>query len=75
MSKDVDQLKKLIKAGNDVNYQYNGRNALHTACDKDSPEMAAMVIAAGAEVNSFSEEGTGRNATPVCVRRLYAGFV
>ena len=60
---DIDKLKSLIKEGNDVNYHYNGRNALHTACDKDSPEMVELILNAGADVNSFSEEGIGR--TPV----------
>lgn len=58
--KDIDKLKSLIKDGSDVNFQYNGRNALHTACDKDSPEMVELILEAGADVNSFSEEGTGR---------------
>lgn len=60
VGKDIDKLKSLIKDGNDVNYQYNGRNALHTACDKDSPEMVELILDAGADVNSFSEEGIGR---------------
>lgn len=62
VKKDVDQVKNLIEEGNDVNYQYNGRNALHTACDKDQEEIAALLIAAGADVNSLSEEGSGRTA-------------
>jgi len=57
---DLDQVKKLIKEGNDVDYQYNGRNALHTACDKDSPVMVELILNAGADVNSISEEGIGR---------------
>lgn len=58
--KDLAKVKKLIDEGADVNYQYNGRNALHTACDKDSPEMAALIIEAGADVNAMSEDGQGR---------------
>jgi len=61
VGKDIDKLKKLIKDGSDVNYQYNGRNALHTACDKDSPEMIELILDAGADVNIFSEEGIGRS--------------
>ncbi len=60
LSKNADQLKQLIKEGGDVNYQYNGRNALHTACDKGFTEMASLIVEAGADVNSFSEEGSGR---------------
>jgi len=62
VKQDVDQVKELIAEGNDVNYQYNGRNALHAACDKDQEEIAALLIAAGAKVNSISEEGIGRTA-------------
>ena len=60
VGRKMDQLKQLIKEGNDVNYQYNGRNALHTACNKGYTDMAALLIEAGAEVNSMSEEGAGR---------------
>lgn len=56
----MDELKKLIKEGSDVNYQYNGRSALHTACDKGYTEIAALLIKAGADVNAYSEEGAGR---------------
>jgi len=59
LSKNTDELKKLIKEGGDVNYQYNGRNALHTACDKGYTEMASLIVEAGADVNSYSEEGIG----------------
>jgi ankyrin repeat protein len=60
VKKDVDKLKELISEGCDVNYQYNGRNALHTACDNNSVEMAALIMEAGADPNSISEEGQGR---------------
>jgi len=58
--KDGAKLKQLIQEGKDVNYQYNGRAALHTACDKGYTEMAAIVIEAGADLNAYSEEGIGR---------------
>ena len=64
---DLDQVKKLIKEGNDVNYQYNGRNALHTACDKDSPEMVELILDAGADLNSISEEGSGRTPLQIVI--------
>lgn len=60
VGKKMDELKKLIQEGNDVNYQYNGRNALHTACDKGYTEMASVIIEAGADANVYSEEGAGR---------------
>lgn len=60
VGKDTEKLKKLLREGADVNYQYNGRNALHTACNEDSPEMAAMIIEAGAQLNAISEDGQGR---------------
>lgn len=60
VGKDLDLVIKLIQEGGDVNYQYNGRNALHTACDKDLPEMVELILNAGADVNSMSEEGIGR---------------
>jgi len=60
VKQDANQVKELIAEGNDVNYQYNGRNALHTACDRDQEDIAALLIAAGAKVNSISEEGSGR---------------
>lgn len=46
--KDVEKLKSMIEAGSDVNFQYNGRNALHTACDKGSLEMAELLLKNGA---------------------------
>jgi ankyrin repeat protein len=60
IGKDVELVKKLIKEGGNVNVQYNGRNALHTACNEDSYEMAELIIGAGADVNRLSEKGEGR---------------
>lgn len=60
VAKDVDKVKAMINEGKDVNYQVDGRNALHTACDKGLVEMAELVIDAGADVNAYSEEGAGR---------------
>jgi len=60
VKKDGEKLKQLIQEGKDVNYQYNGRAALHTACDKGFTGMAALVIEAGADLDAYSEEGSGR---------------
>ncbi len=62
LAKNTNELTKLIKNGGDVNYQYNGRNALHVACDKGYTDMAILIIEAGADVNAISEEGSGRTA-------------
>ena len=56
---NVSELKKLIKGGSDVNIQYNGQNALHTACEIGSINMTELIIKAGADVNSLTEEGKG----------------
>lgn len=60
LANDIDQVKTFIREGRDVNYQVDGRNALHTACDKGLVEMAELIIDAGADVNAYSEEGAGR---------------
>jgi len=59
-SMDMEKVKKMIAEAYDVNYQYNGRSALHTACDKDLLEISKVLIEAGADVNVYSEEGIGR---------------
>ena len=69
-SKNVEKVKELIKSKSNVNFQYNGRNALHTACNVGNPEIAKLVIDAGVEVNSISEEGAGRTALQMVCGRI-----
>ena len=69
-SKNAEKVKKLIKSQSNVNFQYNGRNALHTACNVGNPEIAKLVIDAGVEVNSISEEGAGRTALQMVCGRI-----
>lgn len=59
---DVDEVKKHIEAGVDVNAQYNGRNALHVACEEGSFEIVKMLLEQGADVNSRMDEGKGLTA-------------
>lgn len=61
-SGNAEKVRESIKSESNVNFQYNGRNALHTACNKGNPEIAKLLIDAGAEINSISEEGAGRTA-------------
>ena len=58
-SNNVEKVKKLIKDGTDVNVQYNGRNALHVACENNSSEMVQIILDAGGDVNSKREDGNG----------------
>lgn len=69
-SRNVEQVKENIKSKSNVNFQYNGRNALHTACNVGSLEIAKLLIDAGAEVNSISEEGVGRTALQMVAGRF-----
>lgn len=69
-SRNVEQVKENIKSKSNVNFQYNGRNALHTACNVGSLEIAKLLIEAGAEVNSISEEGIGRTALQMVAGRF-----
>ena len=69
-SRNVEQVKENIKSKSNVNFQYNGRNALHTACNVGSLEIAKLLIDAGAEVNSISEEGVGRTALQMVTGRF-----
>lgn len=66
--KKIEQVKKMIGSGADLNYQRNGLNALHAACKTGSLEMVAMLIAAGAEVNSVSEQGAGLTSLQLATR-------
>lgn len=56
---DVQKVKESIQKDIDVNFQYNGRNALHAACKTGSAEMVELILNAGADVNSISDEGKG----------------
>lgn len=69
-SRNVEKVKESIKSKSNVNFQYNGRNALHTACNVGSPEIAKLILDAGAEVNSISENDAGRTALQMVCGRL-----
>lgn len=60
IKKEAEDVQKMVDEGYDVNFQYNGRSALHTACDKNLLEISKMLIEGGADVNSLSEGGEGR---------------
>jgi len=67
---NVEKVKELIQNKSNVNFQYNGRNALHTACNKGNPEIAKLILDAGAEVNSISENDAGRTALQMVAGRM-----
>jgi ankyrin repeat protein len=58
-SNNVEKVKKLINDGTGVNVQYNGRNALHVACENNSTEMVQIILDAGGDVNSKRDDGKG----------------
>lgn len=73
---DMEKVKALIDGGTDVNGQFNGRNALHTACRQDSSEMVELLISKGADVNAKAEDGKGRTALQIAVgNRKGAGAI
>lgn len=69
-SENVEKVKESIKSKTNVNYQFNGRNALHTACNKGNPEIASLILEAGVEINSISENGAGRTALQMVCGRV-----
>src|SRR6056297_1416491 len=58
-SNEAEKVKKMIGEGTDPGYQFNGRNALHVACQAGSPEMVQLILEAGVDVNERTEEGKG----------------
>lgn len=70
-SNNIDEVKKLIKNGTDVNIQYNGRNALHVACTSNSKELVQLIVDAGADVNSRLDDGTGLTTLQVALWSHY----
>jgi serine/threonine-protein phosphatase 6 regulatory ankyrin repeat subunit B len=73
-SKNVEKVKKLINDGTDVNIQYNGRNALHVACESGSIELVKIVLSAGANVNSRRDDGQGITTLQNAVRSFSCSF-
>lgn len=67
---DTAKVQELIKSGMDVNVQYNGKNGLHVACEAGSPQIVELLLGAGADVDSLSEDGGGVTA----LQRVTWGF-
>jgi len=65
---DTAEVTKLISGGTDVNVQYNGRNALHVACESNSKDLALIIIDAGGDVNAKRDEGEGITTLQNAVR-------
>ena len=58
MRADLDQVRILLKSGADVNVaQGDGMTALHWSAENRSPEMAAMLIYAGANLEAVTRIG------------------
>ena len=58
MRADLDQVRILLKGGADVNVaQGDGMTALHWSAENRSPEMAAMLIYAGANLEAVTRIG------------------
>ncbi|MFO7842591.1 MAG: ankyrin repeat domain-containing protein [Bacteroidales bacterium] len=58
-NKEMEKVQKMIAEGTDPGYQFNGKNALHVACQSGSPEMVQLILKAGVGVNERTEEGKG----------------
>ena len=55
---DIDQVRKLIAAGSDVNApEADGTSALLWAAYQASPELVSMLLAAGADANAANAFG------------------
>jgi ankyrin repeat protein len=58
-SSNIDEINLLLADGIDVNIQYNGRNALHVACEGGSAEIVRLILSRGADVNARRDNGDG----------------
>ena len=58
-SNNIDEINLLLADGIDVNIQYNGRNALHVACEGGSAEIVRLILSRGADVNARRDNGDG----------------
>lgn len=78
MRGDVEGVRRLLREGEDVNAaQGDGMTALHWAADRGSPELASMLLYAGATVDAVTRIGAytplhiaSRNGSAGVVRAL-----
>jgi ankyrin repeat protein len=56
---NATKVQELVQSGIDVNVQYNGNSSLHIACQEGAPELVELLLGAGADINSMTEDGSG----------------
>src|SRR6056297_3086368 len=71
---DIEKVEQKISEGADINYQFNGRNALHAACDSKSPEMVQLILDAGVNVNARRDKGEGITTLQNAIRNYRVPF-
>jgi len=71
---DIEKVEQKISEGADINYQFNGRNALHAACDSKSPEMVKLILDAGVNVNDRRDKGEGITTLQNAIRNYRVPF-
>lgn len=64
---NFEKVEEMIAEGADVNYQFNGRNALYAACKSKSPEMVRLILNSGANVNDRMDQGQGLTVLQVAI--------
>ena len=55
----LEEIKKYVTDGKDINIQYNGRNALHVACDIGSLEAVKALLESGIDIKTGRDDGKG----------------
>lgn len=55
----LEAITQYVKDGKNINIQYNGRNALHVACDIGSPDAAKSLIESGIDIAIGRDDGKG----------------
>ena len=66
---DMATVRTMISDGADIHYQFNGRNALHVACESESPKMVQFLLNAGADVNACRDKGEGITTLQHAIRK------